>query len=47
MMDRIEDETIRFLFFLQRGPDDGRRMFRIRNCGMRKKRRGGRIGVSN
>ncbi|HEV2202679.1 MAG TPA: preprotein translocase subunit SecA [Bryobacteraceae bacterium] len=22
MMDRIEDETIRFLFFLQRGPDD-------------------------
>ena len=33
MMDRIEDETVRYLFFLQRseGPTDA--MFRIRNCG--------------
>ncbi len=35
MMDRIEDETVRFLFFLQRGPDDVTRTYRIRNCGMR------------
>ena len=34
MMDRIEDETIRYLFFMQRSEGPAR-MCRIRNCGMR------------
>ena len=45
MMDRIEDETVRFLFFMQRSDDDGRggrraaRTCRIPNSGKRKRKK--------
>ena len=44
MMDRIEDETIRWLFFMQRSEDAGRRRCRIPRFGRRKRTKSSKNG---